>query len=156
MGAMIEITDFIDFRLDGFDSAQPRAKGPLAVVFWRIGCSTSRLTAPFFDRLQKAYPFATVVGICQEARADIDAYMQENKLSFRQAADEKLQVSRKYRIQIVPTYFLTDASGKILESGNSWDAEAIERFSTRIAKAGGVEPVEIVRDTDGVPAFKPG
>lgn len=144
---------FPDFRLAGFDSERVRSERPLVVVIWRIGCSTSRLAVPFFGRLARAYPDAKVIGVCQEAQAEIDAYMD---LGFEQLADLDLNVTRQFGITVVPTYFLTDASGLVLEEGTSWDRVRLEAIGARVAAMLGQPPVTLVTDGDGVPAFKPG
>src|SRR5688572_23686701 len=102
-------SSFPDFELEGFDSAEARAGAPLVVIFWRIGCSTSRLTVPFFDRLQDGYPGAKVVGVCQETPEAVAAYVEEAGLRVRHLADQDLRVSRQFGIQYAPTYFLTDS-----------------------------------------------
>lgn len=147
---------FPDFSLEGFDTREALAMGPMVVFVWRIGCSTSRLAAPFFDRLAAAYPGATVVSVCQETRQEIDSYAAEHGLTFRQLADEDLRVTRLLDVTVVPSYWLVDRSGMVLISGNGWDRGLLERIGERLALLLGVAGASLVRDSDDVPAFKPG
>jgi thiol-disulfide isomerase/thioredoxin len=147
---------FVDFLIDGFDTAQIRQSKPLLIVIWRTGCSTCRLAMPFFDRLAAAYPDACILGVCQETRETLDAYTSANQIAFPQAADQDLAVTRIYQVQAVPTYFLTDVSGRIVASGVSWNREGLEEISATIAAMLNAPRQVLVRDEDGVPAFKPG
>jgi thiol-disulfide isomerase/thioredoxin len=147
---------FRDFHLGDFDTAQARASGPLLIVFWSTGCSTSRLAIPFFDRIQSAYPGASVVGVCQEDQTTVDAYTAKEGIRFRQVSDSGLTASRLYGVTTVPTYYLTDEHGEVLLSGTSWNRDLIQDFSDRLASELDAEPARIVLEADLVPAFKPG
>ncbi len=147
---------FPDFELDGFDSKTARAEKPLLLVLWKTGCSTSRITVPFFDRIQDAYPGATVIGVAQENRQDLDAYVENNGLELRHLADAELKVSRQYGLETVPSYLLTDSSGIVLANGVGWDRKRIESISDRLATMLGVSPRAIVTEEDRMADFTPG
>jgi peroxiredoxin len=147
---------FPDFKLGAFSTEEVRSKGPLVVVFWRIGCSTSRLAIPFFDRLAEAYPNATVVGVCQESEGDTQDYRAKHGLQVLHLADVGVAASNQFDVDVVPTYFATDSSGKITFAGASWNVDLIEDLSRQVAQQTESEYVRIVAAEDRVPLFKPG
>lgn len=147
---------FRDFKLGGFDSAKARAEKPLVVIIWKIGCSTSRMTLPFFDRLQDAYPDAEVVGVAQESAEDLGDYALTNGVGFGQLADSELEVTQLFGVEYVPAYWLTDASGAVIECAGGWDRSRIEAISKELARLLGVKVRKIVLPEDKVPDFQPG
>jgi thiol-disulfide isomerase/thioredoxin len=156
MNAPFDTEEFHDFELDGFDTRTERQLAPLVVLIWRIGCPTSRLAAPFFDRLQIRYPQARVVGVVQDSREDIDRYCRENGIAFRQLVDADRKVTKAFKVSLVPTYVLTDASGKVISGGVSWDKDKINELAARTAALVSAPVEPLVTEADDVPAFKPG
>ncbi len=148
--------NFRDFTIGSFDSARVRSQRPLLLIIWKVGCSTSRMTIPFFDRLQDSYPQAEVVGVAQESEEDLRNYIVQNKLRFRQIADSDLKVTRQFEVEYVPAYWLTDAAGVILEAGSAWEREKMIIIGDALAKMTGVEARSIFREDDLVPDYKPG
>ena len=153
---LIQGKTFQDFEVDGFSSFGARAGAPFVVFLWRTGCPTCRLALPFFDRLARRYPGASVVGVSQDDAATTEAYCRESGVSMRQLIDEGLKVSRELGLVVVPAYAVTDASGEVLEAGNAWDAGKLESIGRIVAERLGVVPEPLVTDADEVPAFKPG
>ncbi len=147
---------FRDFAIGAFDSRKVRKAQPLVVIVWKIGCETSRMTLPFFDRLQDAYPDAEIVGIAQETAQDMGDYVLEQGIGFGQLADEGLLVTRQFEVDYVPAYWLTDSSGKVIEGGGAWDKSRIEAIGKELARLTGVKAKGIFKASDAVPNFKPG
>ncbi|HRF61247.1 MAG TPA: TlpA disulfide reductase family protein [Fimbriimonadaceae bacterium] len=147
---------FLDFVAGDVDTVQLRASKPLLVVAWRTGCSTCRLSMPFFDRIARRYPGATVVGLCQDDDETSRAYVREHGFEFTLAIDEGLAATRRFELRTVPTYWLVGAGGDVLIAGESWDAGKVEAIGARLAEMLGQTPEPIVTPDDGVPAFKPG
>ncbi|MCO5295438.1 MAG: redoxin family protein [Fimbriimonadaceae bacterium] len=147
---------FIDFTLGSLDTRAARANHPLLVIFWRTGCPTCRFALPFFDRMARAYPSATVAGISQDSRETTTDYCLEQGIAMDQVIDEDLAVTRSYGLTVVPSYVLTDASGSVLEAGEGWDRALAEKVSRRIAEAVGEPAVALIGAEETVPAFKPG
>lgn len=147
---------FRDFKLGGFDSAKARADRPLVVIIWKIGCSTSRMTLPFFDRLQDAYEGAEVVGVAQESSEDLGDYALTQGIGFGQLADADLEVTRLFGVEFVPAYWLTGSDGIVIEAGGGWDRSRIESLGQELARLLGVKERKIVLPEDQVPDFQPG
>lgn len=147
---------FPDFKLAGFDSAQARVKGPLLVIAWKIGCPVSRMTLPFFDRIQGAYPAARVLGVAQENEQELSEYVRKNGIAFQQLPDADLSVSKVLNLDLVPSYWLIDTSGMVLEGGQAWNRELIESINERLASLVGIDQTLIILPSDNVPVFTPG
>jgi len=147
---------FPDFVLEGFSSAAERRTRPLLVLTWKTSCPTCRLTVPYFDRIQTRVPEASVIGVCQETRREVEAYVDQHGLTVRHLADAELLVSKRLRVEYVPTYYLTDATGTVLAEGTGWHRERIERIVALLCEAAGKPYEPLVSDADGMPAFKPG
>lgn len=153
----VELGDkFPDFTIDGADTQALRSGRPLIVAFWKASCPTCRLTLPFLDRIQDAYPMAKVLGVCQDGEGQMRECVDSLGIRFSQVSDADLAITRSFAIDVVPTTFLTGPSGVVLASCRSWDQSMIEAISREIARMLKVAAVRIVREDDGVPAFKPG
>lgn len=147
---------FTDFQLDGFDSSDRRKARPLVVFIWRTGCPTCRLALPFFDRLATRYPKCDVVGVSQDDASATQSYCESNSIGMRQLVDSDLAVSRAFGLSSVPFFALTDAEGRLIVSGNAWDAARLESIARHVADRLGEEYSPIVTPEDQVPSFKPG
>ncbi|MCH8980010.1 MAG: TlpA family protein disulfide reductase [Armatimonadetes bacterium] len=147
-----------DFVSQGVDTARLRSEAPLVVVIWRTGCSTCRLAIPYYQRLQEKFPEANVVGVCQETKDVTADYCRQNGLTFKQVADEDdgLPVSRLFGPEAVPSYVLTDESGRVLAGGEGWSADALNSIGSQIGAALGVERGDVVPAGEPVPRLKPG
>ena len=147
---------FVDFELDGFSSEEARKDGPLALLFWRTGCSTSRLTIPYWQRLADRYPQANVVAICQDEIQTTAEWCRDNGITMDQLIDSPGQaVTRRFGVTIVPAYWIVDSSGRILMKGSGWERAKIEQVNEVLAMKLGLPPEPLVTEAE-VPAYKPG
>lgn len=124
---------------------------PLAVVLWRIGCSTSRYAIPYWDRLAKRHPEARIVAICQDPPEETAEYCRANGLSLPMIADGPgLKLSRSLGAEVVPSFWLLSSTNSV--SGYGWDRRELENID---AALGGAEN-PLFDSTDAVLDFKPG
>jgi hypothetical protein len=65
-------------------------------------------------------------------------------------------VSNAYGISVVPTMYLVDAEGTVLDAVESWDLDGYRRVSERLAELVGSAPAELDAVTVGLPRFRPG
>ena len=143
-----------------FVLSEARKQGPVALAFFKVSCPVCQMAFPFFERLHQAYrgKNVQVIGISQDSAQDTAAFSEEYGVTFPVALDDtkRYPASSAYGLTNVPTLFLISPEGKIEISSVAWSRDDLEAVSRRFAAAAGVDPKQIVRDSDGVPSFKPG
>jgi hypothetical protein len=104
---------------------------------------------------ERAYP-GRVVGIGQDPPEALEDFTRELGMGIGSLPDlPPYDVSNAYGILSVPTLFLVDAGGTVLESVGAWDREGFNRVSRRLAELVGAEPAVVSDASDGLPAFGP-
>lgn len=108
-----------DFELKSIDGSliklsENRDKNVL-LNFWYTGCGFCVTEMPDLQKLQDAYPddlllLAINVG---ENKDEIEAFMDENKLSFTVLLDEDMLVAYDYGIRSFPTTIAVNKKGEV-------------------------------------------
>jgi peroxiredoxin len=148
--------------LDGgnFVLSEARKRGPVVLAFFKVSCPVCQMAFPFFERLHRAYQgtSAQVIGVSQDSAQDTAGFTKEFGVTFPIALDDpkRYPASNAYGLTNVPTLFLISPDGEIEVSSVGWSQDELEAVSERLAAAAGAEKKQIVRASDGVPAFKPG
>jgi peroxiredoxin len=146
-------------RLDGTDWSLDDAVGkPTLLAFFETDCPTCRLTIPYLNRLARKFgaTSANLLGISQDGEQPTIELAETLPISFPVALDQGLKISRLYDPVAVPTLFLIDGYGKIIETQIGFDKRALNSIAKRMAEAAGGEPVIIAEPFDGAPESKPG
>jgi peroxiredoxin len=131
-------------------------KAPLAVFFYKVTCPVCQMAAPKVQNFEAAYP-GRIVGIGQDPREKLTAFEGEFGLTFPSLVDAPpYAVSNAYGIEVVPTTFLVDGEGTILDTVESWDRDGLNRISEGLAEITGAGYAEISNRSDGLPPFRPG
>lgn len=156
MAAPLTGYPFPDFDIEAFSTRSAWSAGPLFIIVWRKDCPTCRMTLPFVERLHKAYKGGRVIGISQDTQEELNKYLEENKLTFRNYADASLRIRRFLSADIVPAYWLIGRDGKTLMSGVGWDTYKIEESAKYFSSQCSTPYAPIVTIADKVPFFKPG
>jgi peroxiredoxin len=130
--------------------------GPLAVFFYKVTCPVCQMAAPKVQGFEAGYP-GLIVGIGQDPREKLAAFEDQFGMTFRSMVDAPpYDVSNAYGIEVVPTTFLVDADGIVLDAVESWDREGLNRISERMAALTGAGYAQISSTSDGLPLFRPG
>jgi peroxiredoxin len=130
--------------------------GPQALFFYKVTCPVCQMAAPKVQGFEQAYP-GRIVGIGQDPAEKLAAFRDRFGMAFRSLVDAPpYDVSNAYGIEVVPTTFLVDADGMILDAVESWDREGLNRISERMADLTGGAYAEISSSSDGLPLFRPG
>jgi peroxiredoxin len=129
---------------------------PLAVFFYKVTCPVCQMAAPKVQRFEAGYP-GRIVGIGQDPQEKLAAFGNQFEMTFPSFVDAPpYDVSNAYGIEVVPTTFLVDADGVVLDAVESWDREGLNRISERLADLTGNPYAEISSNSDGLPIFRPG
>ena len=130
--------------------------GPLALFFYKVTCPVCQMAAPKVQGFEAAYP-GRILGIGQDPQEKLAAFGDQFEMTFGSLVDAPpYDVSNAYGIEVVPTTFLVDAEGTILDTVESWDREGLNRISERLAELTGAGYAEISNPSDGLPIFRPG
>lgn len=130
--------------------------GPVGIFFYKVTCPTCRLAAPAIGAFERSYP-GRVIGVGQDPSGDLARFSSEYGMGVRSIEDAPpYPISDAYGIVAVPTLFLVDDDGRVLESVEAWDRAGFNRVARRIAELTGTDGVDVSRPDDGLPDFKPG
>ncbi|MEO8845654.1 MAG: redoxin domain-containing protein [Kofleriaceae bacterium] len=100
--------------LDGKTIELASLRGQVVVVdFWATWCKPCAITTPHLDQLAKAHPVLHVIGISDEDRDDVTAYLAKHPVSYPQALDARDEATRDYLIQGLPTVYVIDKTGVV-------------------------------------------
>jgi len=112
---------------DGREHSIVDFEGNVVVLnFWASWCPPCRKEIPALERLQKDYreKRLKVITISTDSRkADLDAFLKKYPVHLPVLHDSKLKVWRKYRVFSLPTTFLIDRRGVVVErflGGHDW------------------------------------
>ena len=128
----------------------------MALFFYKVTCPVCQMAAPKVQGFESAYP-GRIVGIGQDPEEKLASFERGFGVTFPSVVDATpYDVSNAYGITVVPTTFLVDRDGTIVESVESWDREGLNAPSERLAGLSGAPYAEISDSTDGLPSFRPG
>lgn len=150
------------FRLDTLDgqprAVEPGSAGPLLLVFLATDCPTCQLTLPYVDRMLAAFAAKGfgAFAISQDGPRATRAFVDGLSLRTPVLMDTKLDVTRHYDPQSVPTAFLVGRDGKLDRVDIGFSKKAINETAARLSAWLGVSAPEIAPEHDGAPASKPG
>jgi peroxiredoxin len=114
------------------------------------------MAAPKVEAFEQAYP-GRIVGIGEDPPQKLAAFARDHGTTFRVVPDlAPYPLSRAFGLRTVPTTFLVDADGTILDTVESWDREGLNRVSRRLSELVGAPYAAISAEGDGLPRFKPG
>ena len=129
---------------------------PHALVFYKVTCPTCQMAAPVFERLSLGYP-SRVIGIGQDPVGKLQRFADTYGMTFSSLPDEApYDASNSYGIEHVPTLFVVDGEGRVVDVVESWDREGYDRASHMLAGLLGVDAVVVPEAADGLPEFRPG
>jgi peroxiredoxin len=129
---------------------------PSALFFYKVTCPVCRMTAPQVARFDAAYP-GRVVGVGEDPAAKLGSFADEFGMRFPSVSDPPpYPVSQAYGLEVVPTLFVIDGSGTIVETVESWDRVGYNRASRTLADLTGLAYAEASSEGDGLPPFRPG
>ena len=152
---MLQVTErapeFFLRDVDGNSYAFDAHTAPLTLaIFFKTSCPTCHYAWKFYERLHNAYKDSglRVLGISQHDAERTFNYRAQHNATFPHLLDEEFTASRLYDPAFVPTGFLIDTQGNIIETFDSWNSTALNKFSERVAQRLGVDAKQIVTPQD--------
>ena len=126
-------------------------------MFFKINCPVCQMAAPKFEDLEAAYP-GRVLAIGQDSDADLASFADTFGMASVPLQPDlpPYTLSDAYGVRVVPTMFLMDDSGAVVDVAESWDRDGYNRISRQLAEATDAEFVPLSEEGDGLPALRPG
>lgn len=146
-------------ELEGINGEHYSSRDKLTLaIFFKTSCPTCQYAWPFYERLFRAYGIngLQVFGVSQHDREKTRQFASTYQASFPHLVDDGLRASGKYNPEFVPTGYLIDKKGKIIESFVSWKRSDFDHLSQTIAKTLKLSPPELIKSDEDVVQFKPG
>jgi peroxiredoxin len=162
---MIEPGDLApDFTLPGIDGLryalhEATGKGPVLLAFWQKDCGTCKLAAPYWNRLYESYENLnwSFWAISQNDATGAAEFVRRYGLRPTVLVDGgRLVASGRYDPEATPTLYLVEPDGSVSATSAGFSKDELNAISRRIAEYAGAEYVEVAREDDGNPRFKPG
>jgi peroxiredoxin len=145
--------------VDGKSHALAARSSPLTLaVFFKTTCPTCHYAWQYYQRMHETYKNSglSVLGISQHDAERTREYRNQYDATFPHLLDEGFTVSRAYDPAFVPTGFLIDTQGKIIETIESWNSQRVNDVSKHIAQELGVPAQHIVTPQDNAVENKMG
>ncbi|GMT47373.1 MAG: thiol:disulfide interchange protein [bacterium] len=101
--------------------------------FWATWCPPCIAEIPKLNDLRKRYAeknFVIVAVSTDRSLSTVKKFIRKHPVSFIVLHDSSIKVSRKYNVFSIPTTFLIDKKGKIVEKflgGHDWTAPGIRK-----------------------------
>jgi peroxiredoxin len=133
--------------------------GLVLAAFYKVGCGTCQFTAPYLDKFYQAYRDKEgfqLWGVSQDTAEDTTAFLNDHQADFPQLLDETHWASADYGMTNVPSIFLIDQAGQIIQSSVGFSRADLNAMSETVARHVGADPVIISEADDGAPDLKPG
>ncbi|MEA2827658.1 MAG: hypothetical protein QOG43_2097 [Actinomycetota bacterium] len=143
------------FSLPDIDSGQPvsdpwlDAAGPTVLAFFKVTCPVCQMAAPMVRAMSDSG--AVVVAVGEDPAPHLVEYRDRWAQTVPTLSEPPpYRVSGAYGLVSVPSLYLVDNRGTVVDSVLGWDRDEWNRIST----AAGGRPVSALGD--GLPAFRPG
>ena len=109
--------DFTLTGIDGEEVALSSLRGSVVLLdFWASWCGPCRIELPTVQKLHETFPDDLVVlGINNEEPGIARAFASETGITFRTLSDVSNKMAASYDVQAIPTVFVIDREGQIVE-----------------------------------------
>jgi peroxiredoxin len=147
------------FTLTDLDGQQYHVPGddPTVIVFLKEDCPTCDFAMRFIQRLGDCLPPAVrVLGVSQSDAATTAAFATRHRLTFPILLDTTLEASLDWGIESVPTLWLIDVDGTVLDRSAGFDRGEWDRLARVAAVSGDIPAPVLFRDGEEVPEWRPG
>lgn len=157
--ARAPLFDLDDLREERVRLVDWLARGPVWLFFLKEGCPTCALGAPYIQRAHEemAGPALSVAAVVQDDAAAVARLSAVHRWTLPALVEPgPYPVSEAYGLTTVPTYFLIEPDGRISRAGEGFVRSEWNAVAAELAARTGRPGFELIRDTDGAPALRPG
>ncbi|SRR6266508_4932783 len=132
------------------------SNGPRVLVFYKVTCPVCELAAPKLGAFAGAHP-GRVRGIGQDPAPKLVEFERRFGMDVGSISEQPpYAMSNAFGVRTVPTTFLIDEAGDIVDAVEGWDRDGLNALTRRLADLAG-EPYDPVSDpADGLPTYRPG
>lgn len=146
-----------DFSLLAMDDTEHQIPHqPTLLVFFETDCPTCLLTFPYLNKLASRLGNGVVIGISQDDEQSTKTFAEQLQIRFPILLDRDLKVSAQYDPVAVPTLFLLDQAGQILQTQIAFDKAELNSITASLCELTGQASFVLAEPFDGNPATKPG
>ncbi len=126
-----------DMEGKSFSIRDSISRGPVVLAFFKVSCPTCQYAFPYLERLHKANPNLTLVGISQNEKKDTAAFLKHFGITFPVLLDDTrtYPVSNNYGLTHVPTIFWIAENGEIEVSSAGWSRQEIEEVHAKASNS---------------------
>ena len=127
-----QVSTFTLTSLDGksYDVGGKRDK-PMMLNFWASWCGPCELEAPdlknIYDKYKADFDLYGINMTKNDEQTEVKKFVKQYKLSFPILLDLDGKVAEKFRFNFVPTSFLIDRNGIVVDSFNVLSAKELEQ-----------------------------
>jgi peroxiredoxin len=133
--------DFTLKDLNGVEKTLSDYRGKVVFLnFWATWCLPCRAEMPSMQKLHeklKDEDFVMLAVALDKSKSKIVDFVKQGKYTFSVLVDSENRVARRYRVAGIPTTFLIDKKGMVVEKvvgGRDWADPEIVRAIKRIIK----------------------
>ncbi len=150
--------EFSHTAIDGktYSLKEALGKGPLLAAFFKTSCPTCQFTFPYLERFHRH--FGRVWGISQDAAASTRDFAREYGITFPILLDdtESYPTSNAYGLTHVPSLFLIDKTGEVIQSSTGFTKKDLEEMARKLESSTGKKGFALSRPGEDTPDFKAG
>lgn len=135
------------------------SRGPVLAAFFKVSCPTCQYAFPFLERLyQQLRPQGGQVwGIVQDEASQARRFADEFRITFPILIDDSpYAISRKYRLEYVPSLFLIEPDGRVAVSSEGFCKADLLEMQKSLAQSLAAAPGPLFLPKEKVPEYKPG
>lgn len=126
------------------------------LVFYKVSCPVCQFAMPYLERLHRSYPGVPLWGVSQDDSDATTSFAKMYGASFPMILDEHLASTVDYDLTNVPTTFVVESGGKIVQTISGFVKAELEELNDRMAAAAKSSVKPLFTEADEVPVLRPG
>lgn len=128
--------DWVLLNSDKMERKLSDFKGKVVLLdFWATWCPPCLRAQPFLQGIHEKYDDVVVIGMDfnERKRVDLNTYKAKRNISYEMMYNSE-KIGRLYKINVLPTLYIIDKSGKIAYSSFGYSEKDEDRIIAAIEK----------------------